>query len=128
MAGPGELKERTSVTRTLRIKSEHQHFGRRKENKKLQEGVGEMTLILHLFFPFFLSRSRSPLFFFPPNSKEGSIFAHKDPWISKPRNHLGKPAHPLLGARNYAGWKTTSSNSCKSDEPPPTDGAMIPTA
>lgn len=102
MAGPGELKEKTSVTRTLRIKSEHQHFGRiKEENKKLQE-VRENDLDSTSIFPFLSFPFPFPLFF-SPNSKEGSIFAHKDTWISKPRNHLGKPAHPLLGARNYAG-------------------------
>lgn len=47
---------------------------------------------------------------------------------TKPPSHLGKPRHLPLDARNSRGWKTTSSNSCKSDESPPTDGALIATA
>ena len=46
----------------------------------------------------------------------------------KPLNHLGKPRRLPLDARNSRGWKTIYANSCKSDELPPTDGALIATA
>lgn len=108
--GAGELKDKTSVTRTIQIKSEHQHFGRR---KKATRG-GETTQIPHLFFLSFFFQKKDHL--------------SRKILDSKLLNHLGKPAHHLLGARNYGGWKTTFSNSCKSVQPLPTDRGMISTA
>lgn len=64
-------------------------------------------------------------FFFPPTQDPEHLSRAECKKKSKLLNHLGKPGRLLLDARNYGGWKTTFSNSCKSVRLPPTDRAMI---